>query len=171
FPTLIAQVDQMQKGKVFETDVRRHMESFGTISIEEFKVVIDESFRAMDYGMRKCELRLSLPPILDQSESTLFGDSFPLSLYRLNATAPLNPRKLNYLTRPQRMFKLSDLPVQSSHGNKNGSILWTRSFSCGEEEVMTFELACSGLEETGCSTIEWWQNKQSFQPGKKFSLS
>lgn len=109
--------------------------------------------------METCELRLSLPA--SSSESLILPEqSFPLSLYRLNSTIPLDVTTVAHQTRPPRVSKIGD--VHFTHGN---STLWHRKFSCTTEEVLTFELACSEVSGGEACHVEWWQNKEHPDPG------
>ncbi|KAL4256369.1 Ubiquitin 3 binding protein But2 C-terminal domain-containing protein [Pleurotus pulmonarius] len=118
YPILMTQVDSAQKDKVFEDDVKRYMTPIGTISPRDRRVLVTDmvstvaQFRAIDYGMERCELYLALPSL----DPTLLA------------------------------------------GNKTMAL-------ADEQEVLSFELACS-LETTteGCH-IEWWQSMKKPNPG------
>ena len=128
--------------------------------------------------MEICELCLSLPASFffnsaasmpDARPRLLPSQSFPLSLYRVNATLPLDISTISYETRPPRVAKVGD--VQFAPGTQS-STFWHRKFTCAEEEILTFELACSeatiSANEGEACRIEWWQNKDHSDPGMSF---
>lgn len=104
--------------------------------------------------MELCEVRLSLPA---SNRTSLLEDSphFPLSFYRLNSSAELDPTTLSFATRPPRLPKIADIPFEYG-----GNSSWSRVFGCKMEEVLTFELACSAESTHGNCDLEWWQDKE-----------
>ncbi|KAJ7622538.1 hypothetical protein FB45DRAFT_753490 [Roridomyces roridus] len=159
YPIVVAQIDEANKGRVFEVDTKRYLSPIGTISPEDRRVLLTNEistvvqFRAVDYGLEICELHIQFaedvaPP----------SDSFTLSLFRLNTSLPVEARKLSYNTRPQRVgTKLAEIAVKPKtplHWHH-----WHRKFSCVMEELLTFELGCSPLGDKKACEMEWWQNK------------
>ena len=114
-------------------------------------------FRAIDWGMEICELHIDLPESYGQE-----GHSGSLAVYRINSTIPLDSSTLSYNIRPPRVAKLGNIPVG------NDTLTWHRKFHCVTDEVLSFELGCLPLDESGgeagCS-VEWVQIKDSL-PGE-----
>ncbi|KAG9221717.1 hypothetical protein CCMSSC00406_0005630 [Pleurotus cornucopiae] len=164
YPILMTQVDAAQKDKVFEDDVKRYMTTIGTISPRDRRVLITDTistvvqFRAIDYGMERCELHLALPSL---DSALLSGNqTMALSVHRLNTTIPLDVSTLSHTSKPIRMTKVGDVHLSSKLGE-----VWQRSFSCKTEEVLSFELTCSPETTTKGCHIEWWQNMKKPNPG------
>ena len=67
---------------------------------------------------------------------------------------------------PPRVSKIADLPLPVLGEGSTVDTPWTRVLSCAEEELMTFELACSHLEPDSECDVQWWQNKRATHPGK-----
>lgn len=113
--------------------------------------------------MEACELRVSLPAS-SAAALVLPGQSFPLAVYRLESTQPLDPTTLSYKTSPRRIAKVGI--VQVAHAN---STLWRHEFSCKEGEVLTFELACAewnvATHKGDSCQFEWWQDREAPNPG------
>jgi len=136
-----------------------HMTRAGTIVPLTRKVTLSNDistifqFRALDWGMENCELRLDLPAL---SEDVLIsGYTITLDVFRLNASdsIPLNENSLTYANRPARMSKLAEIDVSSKEG-----VHWRRHLSCTSESLLAFELACNSREELKDCSGEWWQN-------------
>lgn len=127
-------------------------------------------FRAIDYGMDICELRLEIPPKisgvgLDTSGLALASNPLKLQLTRLQAPKPLDPTTLSYVTRPPATGPEVDA-IHLGFG-----VNWSRNYSCSMEELLTFELACpSGDDGIKCA-VEWWQKKDRSIPGEPLSNS
>ncbi|KAF9464587.1 hypothetical protein BDZ94DRAFT_1161693 [Collybia nuda] len=168
YPILLTQIDASDKRKVFEDDPRRRMTHIGTISPGDKRVLVTNristifQFRAFDWGMESCGLCLSFPQ--GSSTSSQHGQSFSLVLYQLNARAALDVADLSYATRPSRASKLATIPL--GYGLET---TWNQTFFCETEELLTFELECSGAEgDSGGCYVDWWQNtkaKKSSEPG------
>lgn len=191
FPILLAQVDRDDPERVFEDDMRRHMTRAGTVNPEDRRVLVDLSvcphlsvssfdfctcglwqistivqFRAFDYGMESCEIRLSLPA---SNRTSLIGASphLPLSFYRLNSSVELDLTSLSFATRPSRLPKIADISLEYGENST-----WSRVFGCKMEEVLTFELACSAESAHGDCSLEWWQDKEgNSDPGLSSRLT
>lgn len=115
-------------------------------------------FRAVDWGMEICELRLSLPPTTIK-HLILPAQSFPLSLYRLDSRTPIDITALSHRTRPSRLAKIADIPLSYEEGT-----LSHRKFHCEMEEVLTFELSCSEVSQDSACFMEWWQDSVTDDP-------
>ena len=129
-------------------------------------------FRAIDYGMGICELRLTIPPSLVHGENPGLLDplqSRPLSIYRLNSTKPLNAHTLSARSRPERVARVAEVLLQSEGDDE--SLVWHRKFVCEEEEILTFELACGTAAIGDACSVEWWQDRESPNPGKSLENS
>ncbi|KLO16596.1 hypothetical protein SCHPADRAFT_887665 [Schizopora paradoxa] len=172
-PILIAQVDRDRPDHVFGEVTRQYMASPGTITPEDRRVLVTPSistivqFRAIDYGMGTCELRLTIPPSLMHGENPGLLDSSqarPLSVYRLNSTRPLSSRALSARTKPDRIAQVAEVLLQREEGT--AGLVWHRKFMCEENEILTFELACGTAALGDTCTVEWWQDRQTPNPGK-----
>ncbi|OBZ67428.1 hypothetical protein A0H81_12746 [Grifola frondosa] len=157
YPILITQVDSAHREKVFDDDARAYMSRIGTITPEDRRVHVSNTvssiiqFRAIDYGMEFCELRLRMEP---GSSIAASMNTFMLNVYRLNATVPLDTTEVNYKTRPPRVAKVGVVEV-----NPTTETVWHERFFCLLDEVLTFELTCTpAADEEGCRA-EWWQDK------------
>ena len=114
--------------------------------------------------MGTCEVRLSLPRLKPESTALLdASQARPLSIYRLNATKPLDPRKLSYSACPRRIVKLADVAFDPE-AQQN---VWHRKFACEEEEVLSFEIACGENERGDACEMEWWQDRENPDPGER----
>jgi len=112
-------------------------------------------FRAIDWGMEICELHIDFPESLGQE-----GHSGELALYRIDSTIPLDTSSLSYNTRPRRIAKLGNVPI--------GNVTWHRRLNCAMDEVLSFELGCLPLAESGGDSncfAEWVQIKNAL-PGE-----
>ncbi|EPT00052.1 hypothetical protein FOMPIDRAFT_1123387, partial [Fomitopsis schrenkii] len=89
-------------------------------------------FRAIDYGMEACELKLTMNP--DTVTRT---------------------KTSNYKTQPPRVAKVASIRV-----DPRLNTTWHRNFGCTSDELLTFEMACQpGIEDADCH-LEWWQTNQ-----------
>ncbi|KAK0469248.1 uncharacterized protein EV420DRAFT_1633669 [Desarmillaria tabescens] len=157
YPILVATVDSAAADKAFGYDLKRVMSPAGTISFDEWHVIINQTvstivqFRAFDWGMETCQLGLSLPSAINNSTTA----QAPLTVYRLDSSHALNPLSLSYRTHPERASQIAtiELSAEPSH--------WQRNFTCATEEVLTFEFACSGLSLPELCRFDWWQEKRS----------
>ncbi|KAJ6547788.1 hypothetical protein DFH09DRAFT_843083, partial [Mycena vulgaris] len=149
YPTLVAQIDEGKKGRVFEDDTRRYLSSIGSISPEDRRISTVFQFRAIDYGMEICELHI----ILADSVS-LQDNHFTLSLLRLNTSLPIDVRTLAYANRPVQVATLAHIRIEDGT-----PIHFHRKFNCAMEELLTFELKCSPSGDKSTCGVEWWQNK------------
>ncbi|KAI6045798.1 hypothetical protein EDC04DRAFT_2550945, partial [Pisolithus marmoratus] len=142
----------------------------GTVSPEYHRIRLTSTastilqFRAIDYGMEACELRLSLPAhhaAPDDSVGAVGEPSFripelPIMLHlsQLDASLPLDGETITHRTQPRTLkditgFTVIDLPSSFSY-----------NFTCGMEEVFTFKLECQSPE----CYVDWWQD--SGDPGE-----
>ncbi|EIM87746.1 uncharacterized protein STEHIDRAFT_145994 [Stereum hirsutum FP-91666 SS1] len=137
YPIVVAQVDSA-RGREDESMgvfTRRRMVRVGVVEGTEKWVFVNKTvstifqFRAFDYGMEQCDLRISIPalPLSSSSYSSSSSsnpDSFPLSIYRLDAPSELDPYALTQRTRPSRIAKLADLQpgvwLPESYGESHG---------------------------------------------------
>ncbi|KAJ6555856.1 hypothetical protein B0H19DRAFT_947805 [Mycena capillaripes] len=150
FPILLAQVDSVNRNKIFGQYPKRHAASVGTVYPETRHVSTVVQFRTVDYGMEICELHVNV----DASGSSL-------DLYRLEGTIPLDASALSFNARPHRGLMLSE--IATSHESET---LWRRNFTCHSEQLLTFELGCSPGSATGC-LFKWWQTPEGNEsPGK-----
>ncbi|KAI0258513.1 hypothetical protein BC834DRAFT_975090 [Gloeopeniophorella convolvens] len=165
YPVVLTQIDRTNPKKAFDDDTARYLSPTGTIAVEKRRVLVTESvstimqFRAIDWGMEQCELQLVVPSSVDAS-TVPPGRSFTLSLYRLNATYPIDGQSLSYSSRPPRVAKHADIHVASGQTTN-----FSRTSPCVWDELMAFELACSpDVQDNNCM-LQWWQDKEDPTPG------
>ncbi|KAK7001630.1 hypothetical protein R3P38DRAFT_2730461 [Favolaschia claudopus] len=161
FPLLLAQVDSSmpkQKSAPY-TGVRTDI---GTIYPELGRVVASKSvstvvqFRALDYGMELCELRIAL----SANASVSAGNRplvLPLShveIFSLDYGKPLHADSISYSSRPPRGDKIADIVLDY------GSV-WTHRFECQMDHLYTFEVACplQSQDPKPCE-LAWEQDKE-----------
>ncbi|KZT01740.1 uncharacterized protein LAESUDRAFT_663344 [Laetiporus sulphureus 93-53] len=148
FPIIITSIDDAHGNRVFDNDSGRYLGHSGGISSGQQRILVSTiiKFRAIDRGMETCELNIDLPS--QQPNSTSYsGHSVSVSLYRIDASFPIDAKTLSYDTRPARLFKLDDIYV--SH--------WHHKCSVASEEVLSFQLArASSFSDYDCHT-EWWR--------------
>ncbi|KAG9309710.1 hypothetical protein JVU11DRAFT_10386 [Chiua virens] len=164
-PFLSALVNESRPDQsFFHVDQKTYVTSIGTVSPERHRIMMDPTvstvlqFRALDYGMEACELRISLParhPLDGRSIEATAETEFTISdlptsirLSQLDMSLPLDPETISYQTRPPTLrdiadFDIGELPATFSY-----------NFTCTMEEVLTFRLGCQSPE---CH-IEWWQD-------------
>ena len=126
------------------------------LTIVHCKVTTIVQFRAIDFGMERCELQLAIQPQV----SDITPKPFTLEIFRLNSTLPLDTQALTYDTRPPRVSKVTAVEV-----NRAVVTHWSRNFACASDEVLTFELACIPTLDDGDCRVEWWQNKKDPKTG------
>ncbi|TFY68651.1 hypothetical protein EVJ58_g886 [Rhodofomes roseus] len=103
YPIVVAQIDSASPNKVIDDAANRHMVHSGTIVPEDVRVHVSQTvstivqFRAIDFGMERCELQLTTKP---QTSASISSKPFTLEIFRLNSTIPLDARALTYKTRP-----------------------------------------------------------------------
>ncbi|KAF8553511.1 hypothetical protein OG21DRAFT_1373625, partial [Imleria badia] len=151
YPILLSLVDAASPETVFDDDFAMQMVHSGTITPDDRRVSTIIQFRAIDWGMEICELHVDLLESFGQE-----GHSGSLALYRVNSTITLDTSSLSYDTRPPRVAKVGNIALG------NGNVTWHRKFSCAMDEVLSFELGCLPLEESGGDSdclVEWVQIK------------
>ncbi|KAI9461087.1 hypothetical protein HD554DRAFT_2028382 [Boletus coccyginus] len=163
YPILLSLVDAASPDTVFEDDFAKGMFHSGTITPDDRRVSTIIQFRAIDWGMEICELHVDLPESFGQE-----GHSGSLALYRIDSTIPLDTSSLSYNTRPRRIAKLGNIPF--------GNVTWHRKFNCATDEVLSFELSCLPLVESGGDSncfVEWVQIKDAVpgEPSHQIRLS
>ncbi|KAJ3552794.1 hypothetical protein NM688_g3967 [Phlebia brevispora] len=155
-PLVMLPIDSADKKRVFDANPRKHSTPIGTITPEVTQFMVTDTistvvqFRAIDYGMENCELNVLFPAVGAGEES-----QSAISVYRLNTSYALDSSTLSYATRPPRLPKLADIPL-----NALDNIHWHRTFVCPTESVLTFEFACSTSIGHSCN-LEWWQNARA----------
>ncbi|KAJ3557198.1 hypothetical protein NM688_g1600 [Phlebia brevispora] len=141
-----------------------HTSHVGTVTPQILHFMVTDTistvvqFRAIDYGMEKCELNV-LFPAAGSGEKSLGA----ISVYRLNTSYALDTSTLSYVMRPPRLPKLTDIPL-SAFNNTH----WRRTFVCPTESVLTFEFACSTTTGHSCD-LEWWQDAKENMFGDSVS--
>ncbi|RDB25892.1 hypothetical protein Hypma_006348 [Hypsizygus marmoreus] len=168
YPQVIAQVDREHKDLVFDDDPLRHMTHTGSVSPEGKQVRATKSistilqFRAIDFGMETCELKLRFPV-----HNTT--NPFMISLHRLAANTPLDTKTLSYRKRPSRITNIANIRVPVA---SESVVDWNGQYACQWDELLTFELGCFGSDRPGyeeqnegCSLM-WWQDQASEDPSE-----
>ena len=123
-------------------------------------------FRALDWGMEACVLTLRLPSdekaIQANSTVSLGGRLNDIDIYRLikdkgsqSLDTVIDQRKLSYQTRPAFGEKVGTVSVD--YGTE-----WTYKFPCAMDSLHAFALVAAD----DSARIEWWQDKQSLEPGE-----
>ncbi|KAF8193014.1 hypothetical protein BJ912DRAFT_807873, partial [Pholiota molesta] len=157
YPMEIALVNATSPLQVFEDDPKRHLTNTGTVSPEDRLISTIVQFRAVDYGMERCELNIRISP----STTKLLTRPTKISLYQLaSAEHPLDTKALSFSNRPSRLATVAIIPITPS-----SSVQWKREFKCAWDSILTFEISYLGQGVTGFdsaenSSIQWWQNKE-----------
>ncbi|KJA18968.1 hypothetical protein HYPSUDRAFT_144230 [Hypholoma sublateritium FD-334 SS-4] len=149
------------------------MTATGSVSPEERLVMVTNAistivqFRAIDYGMERCELNFRISP----ATTTMFFKSTKVAVYRLASDHPLDTKKLSYSNRPSRISTIGTVSMTSS-----SAIEWNHEFRCTWDTISTFEFAYLGQGVEGFDldedfAIQWWQNKKELYPEQGKSLS
>lgn len=122
--------------------------------------------------MEICDLEIVLPATPATASAPTFSllklapSPFSITLYRLNATLPLDDKTLSWNTRPHRVSKLGE--VRMAYGTT-----WKRRFDCAWDDVLTFEVECSSgsVGDPEECMAEWWQDHEDPYPtpGRLFS--
>ncbi len=105
-----------------------------------------------------CEIHLRFP-----LNTTVPPTSTPfmVSLNRLDERVPLNTRTLSYNTRPKQTSSILKLNINTWEDDE---VHWWQKFACSWDELLVFELECSGEEKLGSNDgscrLEWWQDKK-----------
>ncbi|KAJ7114043.1 hypothetical protein C8R44DRAFT_676496 [Mycena epipterygia] len=161
YPITLAQVDAANPQRILYTD-KAYMSPIGTVVPEDRRVLITPTistiiqFRTIDWGMEDCQLHISVPALGGDTKS----GNISLVLYRLNQTRtyPLDTVELSFQSRPPRVAKIENIQLSRVEGTS-----WSRRFACKSDDVLSFELGCSGISEEGDCFLEWWQ-KQGSEP-------
>jgi len=172
FPTLLQQITREDISYIYPEDPRRYRSRFGTLSPEDRPLYVSSSistivqFKARDYGMERCVLKVILPnerihsppdgPIdIDRQRDWIpFSGSMPIDIWRLNPIPStknnpwIDPRALSFRNRPRRGEFFTTLLV------RGGMEVQSPAFRCAENEVLSFELTCVGCK------LDVWQDKQ-----------
>ncbi|KAH9478941.1 hypothetical protein JR316_0009404 [Psilocybe cubensis] len=163
YPEVIAQIDAQYPKKVFDDDPKRYMSHTGYVSPEDRRVAISPSistivqFRAIDFGMEQCELKLMIPANTTASA----GGSFLVSIHRLDQRQPIDTKSLSFSSSPRKLTTVANVKI-----TPGVPVTWKETFHCAWDDVLTFEIECSdevGFESDSCS-MEWWQNKEDDDP-------
>ncbi len=113
-----------------------------------------------------CEIHLRFPLNTTVPPSS---EPFLVSLNRLDERVPLNTRTLSYNTRPKQTSSILKLNINPWEDDE---VHWWQKFACSWDELLVFELECSGEEKLGSNDgscrLEWWQDKKedALSPGQ-----
>ncbi|KZT33314.1 hypothetical protein SISSUDRAFT_1089399 [Sistotremastrum suecicum HHB10207 ss-3] len=155
FPSVLTQISRVERNKVFEDDPKRQFTRFGTISPDDKHFVVTEEistiaqFRARDYGMENCQLKLSFPHT-EAQEDYIPEDPIKMTVWRLQTSTWLNPRLLSFNTRPAREAAVVTWTVD------RGANATSPMFLCSSDSLQSFEITC----ESGPCSLELWQDKE-----------
>ncbi|KAK0478648.1 hypothetical protein EDD18DRAFT_1086904 [Armillaria luteobubalina] len=146
------------------------MSRWGLVSPEERPVQATDKvstlaqFRAIDYGMERCEIHVRFP--INTTTAALSGRPFILSVNRLESRIPIDTKKLSYASKPGLASTISQIRVDPMRANEE--VHWWQWFDCPWDELFTFELACFDVERLGDGgddcRVEWWQNREGKDP-------
>ncbi|KAK0493279.1 hypothetical protein EDD18DRAFT_1078458 [Armillaria luteobubalina] len=142
----------------------------GLVSPEERRVQATDKvstlaqFRAIDYGMERCEIHVRFP--INTTTAASSGRPFILSVNRLKSRIPIDTKKLSYASKPGLVSTISQIRVDPTRANEE--VHWWQRFDCPWDELFTFELACFDVERLGDGgddcRVEWWQNREGKDP-------
>ncbi|KAJ7459648.1 hypothetical protein B0H11DRAFT_1872745 [Mycena galericulata] len=154
YPITLAQIDAEDEGRVFPNDHGALMSPIGTIVPEDRRISTVIQFRTIDWGMEECELKLSLPALNKDAQSS----GISVVLHRLNQTYRLDDTTLSYQSRPPRVSKVATIQLA-----QDVPTLWQQRFRCKSDGVLTFELECSPTHKSNC-LVDWRQRSGSVEP-------
>ncbi|KZT01771.1 uncharacterized protein LAESUDRAFT_629066, partial [Laetiporus sulphureus 93-53] len=151
YPIMISQVNSADEQRVVRWSTKGYTMHSGFVVPDDWRFSTIVQFRAIDYGMELCELKLNVSPASVTMISEL---PFTLELYRLRQSTPLDSTSLNYRNKPPRVSKIASVQIDSTSGGS-----WHRTFACKMDEVLSFEIACQPPVDKESCRVEWWQNK------------
>ena len=134
--------------------------SFGTLSPHERRLRVAPGvrtvaqFRALDFGMERCELVLRLPGPGDPVESKerpQFSERTVLDVYMLDAPRPLDAWKVTWDARPPRRAGERVMTIAPRLGEETR----VGQFPCVWGSLHTFEVACAESAGSGCLVDVW----------------
>ncbi|KAJ8093880.1 hypothetical protein PM082_009747 [Marasmius tenuissimus] len=166
YPEVLSPINRADPSVVYGNDPRSRFAPhlFATISPEDRQVNVSDTlstifqFRAVDFGMEICELRVSIPQQSSDNPAALVLPSSILEFYRLDQKHQLYSDTLSYSTRPRRHYLLARLHLE--YGME-----WGHRFSCTMDELLIFELTCPLGAHPGTCDVSWWQDRDSPSPG------
>ncbi|KAJ7817845.1 hypothetical protein B0H14DRAFT_2840964 [Mycena olivaceomarginata] len=159
FPLVLAQIDSSDPTRTAPPFLGVFT-NIGTIYPELGRVVVSKSistvvqFRALDFGMEACEIRIALPI----NASAVSGNrpltlpSSPIAIFSLEHDKPLHADSLSYSSRPPRGDKIADISL--GYGS-----VWNHHFKCQMDDMYAFELACPSLGSESFCDLAWEQDK------------
>ncbi|KDR69673.1 hypothetical protein GALMADRAFT_27554, partial [Galerina marginata CBS 339.88] len=156
YPLALAPIDRAYPSKIFSKGQGEYKPSFGTVFPESNHLCISQTFRATDFMMGSCELRVKVPPN-EHHDSSVLEFSSHFNLFILQTDKRIVPEKLSYATRPPRIRKIADIQFSSELDRA-----FTYRFPCASDELITFEIACpeENLEKGKKCRLEWTQDKE-----------
>ncbi|KAJ6490182.1 hypothetical protein DFH09DRAFT_865623, partial [Mycena vulgaris] len=160
FPLVLAQIDSSEPNRV-HSPLPGVFTSIGTIYPEVGQVVVSNSistivqFRALDFGMEACELRIEIPTnaSMVSANRTLTLSSSSLEIFAVDYNKRLHADTLSYASRPTRGNKIADVVL--GYGAQ-----WTHHFSCRMDDMFAFELTCPLLDDGTICGVRWEQDKE-----------
>ncbi|KAJ7350011.1 hypothetical protein DFH08DRAFT_696414 [Mycena albidolilacea] len=102
-------------------------------------------FRTIDWGMEDPRPHVSIPAPIGAVKRETSAWCFTSSSKRTRLAPPRS-----FQSRPPRFAKIEDIESTRS-----------RRFACKSDDVLSFELACSGIPGEGECSVEWWQKQGS----------
>ncbi|KAF9556157.1 hypothetical protein CPC08DRAFT_694716 [Agrocybe pediades] len=159
FPMIMAHVDA-SRPNMKVTEPRKGVRTkIGTVYPEISDMVVSQDastfvqFRALDYGMERCELSMTIPATTLPTDYPLMLPADPVRVYAVPQNTPLYADSLSYSNRPRR-GELVGEPLLTRNST------WTYTFACLMDEIYTFEVACPRPSKTGSCSLRWTQDKE-----------
>ncbi|KAF4614533.1 hypothetical protein D9613_002456 [Agrocybe pediades] len=154
FPMLMAQVDA-SRPNMKVTEPRKGVRTkIGTVYPEISDMVSTfVQFRALDYGMERCELSMTIPATTLPTDYALMLSAELVRVYAVPQKTPLYADTLSYSNRP-RHGELVGEPLLTQNST------WKYTFACFMDEIYTFEVACPRPSQTDSCSLRWTQDKE-----------
>ncbi|PPQ68712.1 hypothetical protein CVT26_003618 [Gymnopilus dilepis] len=155
FPLLMAQANAERPYEVNKPQ-SGEWSPIGTVYPELGEMVVTSSistfvqFRALDYGMERCELSIHIPA--EEPSRPLLLPTSPIQIYNVTQSSRLYPESVSYAKRPKRDHLIGEPLLR-----RNST--WNYNFPCVMDELYTFEVACRDAERVHCET-KWTQDKE-----------
>ena len=87
------------------------------------------------------------------------NNSSILDVFLLDEPHRLYEEHLSYSTRPPHSHKFAEISLANPSS-------WVHSFACAQDQIMTFEVACSvDVEENDCN-LHWMQDRDNRIPSE-----
>ncbi|TFK24229.1 hypothetical protein FA15DRAFT_641384 [Coprinopsis marcescibilis] len=168
YPLVVSRVNWHEPKKVY-IDSSSWMSALGLIYPEEHAVGIKHhqstimQYRALDYGMERCTVVLSLPShqILSQADPpkhSAHTKGSIIDVWKLKASSRLDPLTVSWASRPardDRLFSFTILPNVTSYESPE--------FFCRSGSLHSFEFGCADDSSTANCMLEFTQDNHQPQ--------